>query len=189
MSFLPWSGPCRENKANLSSPLSVTERARTAHAPGAPMAGSSLKGTKPTAPTPCHGYYWRNSWPHWRHLLRRRALSVRHFGQVTYMARAKRWVTRALPPRMATTRTISSSVRMKRARRQAPARAARTASINRRALEVITSTLPSRSAFTSTSSPPTATAAAPALMNSGVVSRFTPPVGTKSIWGKGPLSA
>src|SRR5438128_7801832 len=69
------------------------------------------------------------------------------------------------------------------------ARPDRTASINRRALEVITSTLPSRSAFTSTSSPPTATAAAPALMNSGVVSRFTPPVGTKSICGKGPFSA
>src|SRR3989441_5830896 len=69
------------------------------------------------------------------------------------------------------------------------ARPDRTASINRRALEVITSTLPSRSAFTSTSSPPTATAAAPALMNSGVVSRFTPPVGTKSTWGNGPLRA
>src|SRR5438876_11477595 len=64
------------------------------------------------------------------------------------------------------------------------ARPDRTASINRRALEVITSTLPSRSAFTSTSSPPTATAAAPALMNSGVVSRITTQVETTSIWGK-----
>src|SRR5439155_765591 len=72
---------------------------------------------------------------------------------------------------------------------QAPARADRTASRKRRALDVITSSLPSRRAFKSTSSPPTATAAAPALMNSGVVSRFTPPVGIKSIWGKGPLSA
>src|SRR5438128_11202 len=64
-----------------------------------------------------------------------------------------------------------------------------TASRKRRELDVITSSLPSRRAFKSTSSPPTATAAAPALMNSGVVSRFTPPVGTKSICGKGPLRA
>ena len=82
------------------------------------MAGSSLKGTKPTAPAPCpvrfaqgrRGYYSLSGSPHVRHLLRRRALSVRHFGQVTYMTRAKRWVSKALPPRMATTRTISSSV-------------------------------------------------------------------------------
>jgi len=60
-------------------------------------------------------------------------------------------------------------------------RASRTASTNLRALEVITSSFASRRAFASTSSPPAATAAAPALMNSGVVSRLTPPVGTKSI--------
>jgi hypothetical protein len=60
-------------------------------------------------------------------------------------------------------------------------RASRTASTNFRALDVITSRLASRRAFASTSSPPAATAAAPALMNSGVVSRLTPPVGTKSI--------
>src|SRR2546426_4879597 len=43
-----------------------------------------------------------------------------------------------------------------------------TASTNLRAVEVMTSSRPSRSAFASTSSPPTATAAAPALMYSGV---------------------
>jgi len=60
-------------------------------------------------------------------------------------------------------------------------RASRTASTNFRALEVITSRFASRRAFASTSSLPAATAAAPALMNSGVVSRLTPPVGRKSI--------
>src|SRR5215469_7539851 len=43
--------------------------------------------------------------------------------------------------------------------------------------------------FPSTSSPPTPTAQAPAFRKSPTVSRFTPPVGIISIWGKGPLSA
>src|SRR5690242_2865673 len=41
----------------------------------------------------------------------------------------------------------------------------------------------------STSSPPTPTAQEPAFRKSPTVSRFTPPVGTISMWGNGPFSA
>ena len=44
--------------------------------------------------------------PQFRQMILRRALSVPHFKQVMYMARAKRLVTTALTPRMATTSII-----------------------------------------------------------------------------------
>src|SRR5258708_4486576 len=58
-----------------------------------------------------------------------------------------------------------------------------------RARSSITSNRPSFTLLASTSSPPTATAQAPALRNSPAVSRFTPPVGIISMCGNGPLSA
>src|SRR5262249_51927723 len=71
----------------------------------------------------------------------------------------------------------------------ASARPLRTAARYCLARSSMMSNRPSLIDFASTSSPPTATAQAPAFRNSGVVSRFTPPVGIISICGKGPFRA
>src|SRR2546430_7973181 len=64
-----------------------------------------------------------------------------------------------------------------------------TASENFLAFSVILANSLAATAFLSTNSEPTASAAEPAAMNSAAVFRFTPPVGIKSIWGKGPFRA
>jgi len=56
-------------------------------------------------------------------------------------------------------------------------------------ISVITLNFFSFTAFLSTSSPPTPRAVAPALMKAPAFCRFTPPVGTRRIWGRGPLKA
>src|SRR5262249_31961973 len=68
-------------------------------------------------------------------------------------------------------------------------RARRTAATNCAARSRMPAVSPEPRAFGETSSPPTATATEPARMNSSTLVRFTPPVGTSGIWGRGPFSA